>query len=503
MSSTASNYDVARLTTGTALAVLSVLLTLFTLPSLRPVTPAGISYGLILVLYAVLMFASSYVEEEHNFWYWASSGWFFYLFVAESRKEWTSKFIFHPAVMLLVAHRVARRWNQTGQKYAGADDIVHSGIFHGTNSFVLWALVGATYMDVAIRLSKHVARSIAVFDKGASSEDDEDVEANRFMGLVAVLPLCATAFVFKLAFTARDAPELTYGINQGLIRWVEELALVDVARMVFLGTALSTVWIAVSEWRRGRNRRGQGSGGNDAPHPFQRLACANAPPDLAVALFDLLTLFLLTQTKAQNIPLYLLFRFQSFFLSLLDLSPTAITTTSLLLAQTAFFALGNSNAISSIDLSNAYNGVSGYSVLAVGALLFASNWAGPLYFTAASSLLLSSAARPRRNMAMSEVDARDWVQKEREHLERLALSEDAGRKRREGGEAWGRHVALCTLWTGVATASVMAACTVLRTHLFIWTVFSPKYLFAMAWGIGFHFIGTLGLGSVVWGAGKW
>jgi ethanolaminephosphotransferase len=37
---------------------------------------------------------------------------------------------------------------------------------------------------------------------------------------------------------------------------------------------------------------------------------------LAVALFDLLTLFLITQTKAQNIPLYLLFRLQIFFLSM-------------------------------------------------------------------------------------------------------------------------------------------------------------------------------------------
>ena len=37
--------------------------------------------------------------------------------------------------------------------------------------------------------------------------------------------------------------------------------------------------------------------------------------DLAVALFDLITVFLFTQTKAQNIPLYFLFRLQYFFLS--------------------------------------------------------------------------------------------------------------------------------------------------------------------------------------------
>jgi ethanolaminephosphotransferase len=261
MSSAASNYDVSRLIIGTTLACVSVIMALFTLPSLRPITPSGVAYALTLILYGVLMFASSYVEEEHNFWYWATSGWFFYLFISESRKEWQSNFIFHPAIMLLVTHRIIRRWNQTGQKYTGADDIVHSGIFHGKTSFILWALVGATYMDITIRLSRHIARSIAVFDKGSSSEDPQAVDANRFMGVIAVLPLGATAFVFKLAFTARDAPELTHGINQGLIQWVEALSLVDVARMVFAGTALSAMWIAISEWKRKRDRRGEASGG--------------------------------------------------------------------------------------------------------------------------------------------------------------------------------------------------------------------------------------------------
>jgi ethanolaminephosphotransferase len=35
---------------------------------------------------------------------------------------------------------------------------------------------------------------------------------------------------------------------------------------------------------------------------------------------------------------------------------------------------------------------------------------------------------------------------------------------------------------------VMAACTALRTHLFIWTVFSPKYLYILAWTILNHLL---------------
>ena len=263
MSGTASNYDVPRLFIGTALAFLVCCLSYFTLPKLRPISSAGIYYTLTLGLYAVLMFASSYVEEEHNFWYWATSGWFLVLFVSSMRKDWSSRWIFHPAIMALVLHRVIRRWNQTGQKYAGADDIVNSGIFHG-NSFVLWSLIGATYMDVTLRLSRHIARSIATFDNEQNNRDIEleSTDRNRMMGTIAVLPLSGTAFVFKLAFTAKDAPELTYGLTGNMLDAVETLDLVGLARMVFGGLALSASWVAFAELQRSKNRAKRGREGN-------------------------------------------------------------------------------------------------------------------------------------------------------------------------------------------------------------------------------------------------
>ena len=151
---------------------------------------------------------SSYVEEEHHFWYWTTSAWFFCLFVSSSRQQWFSKFIFHPAIMLLLFHRIIRRWNQTGQKYAGAPDIVHSPVLRGPNSIVLWSLIGATYMDITIRLARHVARSIATFDTEQKdrSVEIESTDQNRMFGTIAVLPLCGTALIFKLTFTVKDAP---------------------------------------------------------------------------------------------------------------------------------------------------------------------------------------------------------------------------------------------------------------------------------------------------------
>lgn len=264
MSSTASNYDIARLFMGTGLAFFICALSFFTLPSFRSVTPAGVFYSLALALYAVLMFASSYVEEEHNFWYWATSGWLLCLFFSNMRKEWYNNWIFHPAIIVLAIHRVIRRWNQTGQKYAGADDIVNSGIFHGSYSVILWVLIGATYTDVTIRLARHVARSIATFDteKKPRNVELESTDQNRMFGTIAVLPLCGTAFIFKLAFTLKDAPELTSGVSTALMSRVDGLDLVGLVRMVFGGLLLSGTWIVFAEWTRSARRKERGAQGN-------------------------------------------------------------------------------------------------------------------------------------------------------------------------------------------------------------------------------------------------
>lgn len=187
----------------------------------------------------------------------------------------------------------------------------------------------------------------------------------------------------------------------------------------------------------------------------------------------------------------------------ITLTPLQVTITSLLLSQTSFFALGLNNSISSIDLSNAYNGVSDYNIIAVGLLVFLSNWAGPVYWSLAGVLLLGGFGSTRGDATQVQTATkknRSWVQHEHEYLH--AQAKPAG-KQEPNKSLWTQHVKLLTLFTGVMLASVMASCTALRTHLFIWTVFSPKYLFAMAWGIAWHLGVTLGLGGLVWWLGSW
>ncbi|KAI1006760.1 GPI ethanolamine phosphate transferase 2 [Podosphaera aphanis] len=81
MSKTSSNYNIYRLSTGLFLAIISSCLS-FTTANLV-IKEIKISTPLLLVsfFYAVMMFSSSYVEEEQNFWHWTTIAWFGFLWI--------------------------------------------------------------------------------------------------------------------------------------------------------------------------------------------------------------------------------------------------------------------------------------------------------------------------------------------------------------------------------------------------------------------------------------
>lgn len=270
--------------------------------------------------------------------------------------------------------------------------------------------------------------------------------------------LISSAFTFKLAFTAAGAPELVVGFAKLLNDKFEGQSLLWRARVVFIVLSLLSVFAIVRGVSGGRHAR-------SASKP----ASTHLPPNPVLTdnparlLHELFTLFAMTQSRAANIPLFFLAHIIYCAIDARSMTVAEITTSSLLFQYASFFAFGGSNAISSVDLSSAYNGIAGFNVIAVGVLTFVSNWAGPLYWTSATTILLLDKYR-------------------------------AG----ERGVFW-RHVALLTVFATASVAFVMAACTAMRTHLFIWTVFSPKYLYAMAWNFAQHLLVNIGLsGAVFW-----
>ena len=203
--------------------------------------------------------------------------------------------------------------------------------------------------------------------------------------------------------------------------WLSAVTLVTKARLSFGVMGIGLAWYTIN-WIRRRER------------------------DWVIGAFPVLNLFLLGQMKYVNIPLFLLFEAQRWLLEVSAADKSFLAISCLWMQHFSFFALGNSNSLSSIDLSNAYNGISSYSIPLVGTLTFISNWAGPIWWAFAAIRVF--AAKP--SDGGGEGGYVDWI-------------------------AWS------TFFHAIGMVFLVGACIILRTHLFIWTVFSPKFLFQAAW----------------------
>nr|POE56678.1 gpi ethanolamine phosphate transferase 2 [Quercus suber] len=488
LSNTASLYGIPRMVAGMAISFAALALCLYNFRTLWPSSLASSTLTVISTLYGIMMFASSYVEEEHHFWYWLVPAWI----TLDSAKSFAQARSVHgryrvvtAATIMLVVHRLAVRWNQTGQKHAGADDIVHT--FFPDHHILMWIMVLATYCYNGLALVQSTFADILPLELATS------------VAVALVVP----AFVFKLNFTQADAPELVQGFASQVIQWTSRFDLILQAQIVFVPLALVTVVTSMLSIGLARSTV---------------LIGPNAPAvrtTLPERLHYLFTLFLMTQSRATNIPLFLGMDLQRISLRVLlqqdrkssqlkrnaSISAVQLAITVLLLSHTYFFCFGGSNSISSVDLSNAYNGVGEYNIVAVGILLFSANWTGPIWWCSAAVLLtLSKPVRPPQGSRLQE--GRNWVDEEREKLRKEATHVASSPETDIETDAWLTFVSCMTAYVSASLLAIMAACTVLRTHLFIWTVFSPKYLYAMAWGVGWHLLINIGLGSALRGLGQ-
>ena len=398
----------------------------------------------------LMMLASSYVEEEHQYWYWIGPGlivlrWSFIRRqdLPEVQAGQSSTILASSIAVLL---RVSRRWNQTGQKWATEPDITKT--FLTANRKVLWLLVLCAYIDISLRMHKHLVRDL-----------------QQKIRIFLAISISVAALSYKVSFCLQDSPELLLGCPQLLVRISSMFSLSSQARMVFMMLSLAMLFTVASKLGNGR-----------------KSCCSNERRSDDRAAHDLLSLFLITQTRTTNIPIFLIFR----VLSLLgrNFSHTyadtgAVCCYIVMLQHFAFFSLGGSNAISTVDLSNAYNGITSYNALGVGFLAFVSNWSGPIWWASEGMLLLT-------------------IQRRRSSLEAVSSNP---KEEVEDWDAWYFYAGSLTVFSSLTAAASMVACILLRHHLFVWTVFSPKYLYVIAWSLPMHIGINLGLSSFVYWLG--
>lgn len=78
----ASSYDVRRLIGGTAIALIAAILAFLAVPFNYKDGVAIPTFYAITGFYSIMMFATSFVEEEQHVWYWASGAWLLYQIVS-------------------------------------------------------------------------------------------------------------------------------------------------------------------------------------------------------------------------------------------------------------------------------------------------------------------------------------------------------------------------------------------------------------------------------------
>lgn len=249
MSNTASNYDVSKLCIGLVVSAVAVLLSFSSAYRLLlKFRYSGAFLMFSTLSYGVMMFASSYVEEEQQFWYWLFTGWTFYLHTKSSGRrsqlslsavESTQSFR-SPELLLAntktigfaIFHRILRRWNQTGQKFAGEPDVARNFLRFHQNT--LWILIILTYAD----LGAHLFLSLP----------------HCWVWRLIAVTVTVAAFTFKLTFVASDSPELlSNSFELEYMRRVSDsMSLILQARLVFGGIALLVILSAYASAGRRR-----------------------------------------------------------------------------------------------------------------------------------------------------------------------------------------------------------------------------------------------------------
>lgn len=118
--------------------------------------------------------------------------------------------------------RVSRRWNQTGQKHAGASDIAKD--YLSGNANVLWYLVIATYTNMLARLTRHTFRRIP----------------GRSAAFILGFATIASALTFKLSFAVQDTPDLIAPWLKDTALYLQELdmSLVSLTRTTFVAIVI-------------------------------------------------------------------------------------------------------------------------------------------------------------------------------------------------------------------------------------------------------------------------
>ncbi|GAA5837514.1 hypothetical protein JCM3766R1_006829 [Sporobolomyces carnicolor] len=312
---------------------------------------------LALVTHVVSFFATSFIEEEHEFWFFFGvTGCIASILAARTTSRDRLAFC---AVAITI--RLMRGWSHNGQK-----DFPNSSISASLarNPSVTNTLVGITYLiasGVPLANLALASRSLAKLKLAPAR-----ILASAIAFAVVATLLSMQAFV-GLCFKLSDDMAQSVGI-------LRSLGVASPVSLVRIGCVLGGLNLLVATLARRR-----------VPRPAHWY--------LDAVRLSIASLVLMSLTRPVNFPLFVLLWLQHFALAVLSESTSPLSLASLFLVCQfcSFFAFGGSNSLATVDLSQAYNGLAAYSFPLVTVQTYLSNFSGPV-FLALSRRSLSNAS---------------------------------------------------------------------------------------------------------------
>lgn len=202
------------------------------------------------------------------------------------------------------------------------------------------------------------------------------------------------------------------------------------------------------------------------------------------------------------------------------LTSSEVSLTSLVLAQSSFYASGGSNSVASLDITNGFNGIQGYNVTAVFLQTVLSNWVGPVWWTLGGLRLLlawlENSQQTAKHQNGSVTTNSKAIQNGNGHTNRHAKALSNGNGAVNGdksstkskaravpalpgsGDAFFGYLTIQTFYTASSSLAVMLACVWLRDDPSLWTVLAPKYVYVGLWTVFQQLLVNFGLCTLVW-----
>lgn len=310
---------------------------------------------LFVIIYIVLQASSSFIEEEHEFWYFALASLTIIRFLASGSC---------PSTLLVPAlSRIPRYWNAIG--YQRAQDI-DARAWLSPGSIMSVALLTASLLH-GLYQYRATVRLRALFSIAVLS-----VMAFKTLAVEKYIEILLARICYALVLCLLACHLAEQGLNRN-IRWI--LGLFFAFLLKTHNAAIVGVLALIGDQLESSHGTGH-------------------------VLNDIITLTFI---------------------------------------HYSYFALGPSNLLVSLDFSNAYIGLTQFNMALISTITFLMTWSGPLM----ASLLFLGKSDPRARSLVSDLG----------------------------------------LWRSLVAFGLLINLTIQRNHLFIWSVFAPRFLFEFGWAI--------------------